>query len=153
MNVYSDEQRRLAAAAAILLALGLLTGGLVGLAMTGDVHADPGSALAAHLNALLGSFWMLGVAWTLPMLSYGEAGRRVLTWLVIVPNYANWAVTAVKSLLFVKAVGLDGTPTNDTVFVILNAFVVLPSLIAAGAWAWGFRTRPATAPVTELAQG
>ena len=47
--------------AAVLFGLGVLTGPLVAMAMTKGI-GDPGSMLAAHLNALLGCFWMLGVA-------------------------------------------------------------------------------------------
>jgi hydroxylaminobenzene mutase len=119
--------------------LGLLTGGYVSSAMTGKIPADPHMALAAHLNALMGTFFLLGVAWTLPMLRYGAVGQQRLAWLVIVANFANWAVTGVKALLRVKGVDFMGEPANDAIFLTLTATVVLPSLAAAGAWVYGFR--------------
>ena len=131
--------RLMAHAAAWLMLLGLLTGGYVSSAMTGKIPADPHMALAAHLNALMGTFFLLGVAWTLPMLRYGAVGQQRLAWLVIVANFANWAVTGVKALLRVKGVDFIGEPANDAIFVTLTATVVLPALAAAGAWVYGFR--------------
>ncbi|RKH46737.1 hypothetical protein D7X12_04560 [Corallococcus sicarius] len=131
--------RRMAHAAAWLMLLGLLTGGYVSSAMTGKVPADPQMALAAHLNALLGTFFLLGVAWTLPMLRYGAVGQQRLAWAVIVANYANWSITCVKAWLRVSGVDLIGQAANDTVFVALTLSVVIPSLVATGAWIHGFR--------------
>lgn len=129
----------MAHAAAWLMLLGLLTGGYVSSAMTGKVPADPHMALAAHLNALMGTFFLLGVAWTLPMLRYGSVGQQRLAWLVITANFANWAITAVKAWLRVQGVDLVGEPANDAIFLTLTATVVLPALTAAGAWVYGFR--------------
>jgi (hydroxyamino)benzene mutase len=131
--------RLMAHAAAWLMLLGLLTGGYVSSAMTGKIPADPHMALAAHLNALMGTFFLLGVAWTLPMLRYGAVGQQRLAWLVILANFANWGVTGVKAMLRVKGVDFIGEPANDAIFVTLTATVVLPALAAAGAWVYGFR--------------
>jgi hydroxylaminobenzene mutase len=131
--------RLMAHAAAWLMLLGLLTGGYVSSAMTGKIPADPHMALAAHMNALMGTFFLLGVAWTLPMLRYGPVGQQRLAWLVIVANFANWVVTGVKAWLRVKGVDFIGEAANDAIFLTLTATVVLPALAAAGAWAYGFR--------------
>jgi hydroxylaminobenzene mutase len=131
--------RLMAHAAAWLTLLGLLTGGYVAAAMTGKVPADPHAALASHLNALMGVFLLLGVAWTLPMLCYGPEGQRRLAWAFIVANFANWGVTAVKAWLRVAGVDATGEPVNDAVFGVLTVSVVLPSLGAAAAWVYGFR--------------
>jgi (hydroxyamino)benzene mutase len=130
--------RLLARSAASLFLLGLLTGIYVAAAMTGKVPADGHTALAAHLNALLGCFLMLGVAVTLPLLRYGPVGQRRLAWAFIVPNFANWTITSVKAWLHVAGVDLNGDPHNDRVFAALTALVVLPSLGAAIAWVYGF---------------
>lgn len=131
--------RLMAHAAAWLTLLGLLTGGYVSAAMTGKVPADPHMALASHLNALMGAFLLLGVAWTLPMLRYGAKGQHRLAWAFIVANFANWGVTAVKAWLRVSAVDATGEPVNDAVFGVLTLSVVLPALGAAAAWVYGFR--------------
>ena len=131
--------RLMAHAAAWLLLVGLLTGGYVAAAMTGKVPADARGALASHLNALMGTFLLLGVAWSLPMLRYGAQGQRRLAWAFIVANFANWAVTGVKAWLRVAGVDATGEPVNDAVFGLLTLLVVLPSLAAAGAWVYGFR--------------
>lgn len=131
--------RLMAHAAAWLTLLGLLTGGYVSAAMTGKVPADPHMALASHLNALMGAFLLLGVAWTLPMLRYGPQGQWRLAWAFILANFANWAVTAVKAWLRVSGVDATGEPLNDAVFGVLTLTVVLPALGAAAAWVYGFR--------------
>jgi hydroxylaminobenzene mutase len=130
--------RRLGAASAGLILLGLVTGFLVAGAMTGTLGADPHAMLASHLNALMGAFWMLGIAWSLPLL---ELSAGELTWLVrlaVVANYANWGVTAVKSFLRVAGLEANGHLANDAVFVLLTTLVVVPALGAAGLWLRGF---------------
>lgn len=120
------------------MAIGLATGIFVSAAMTGKVNADPHAALASHLNALLGCFWMIGVAYSMPMLRYGEVGMNRLVWIVTIPNFSNWIVTAIKAFLKVPGVDFVGEGKNDFIFGLLTALVVIPSFIAAGAWVYGF---------------
>jgi hydroxylaminobenzene mutase len=142
LKFYEDTQTLLARAGAILILLGLLTGGYVSAAMTGALPVDAGAALASHLNAILGGFWIFAVAWSVPRLGYGPTGARRLAWLVIVPNFANWFVTAIKAWWNVKGIAAIGELKNDAIFGLLIALVVIPSLAAAGAWVWGlFRRR------------
>lgn len=136
-NQFHPAARQLALNAAVLMLVGLLTGVFVAAAMTGKVNADSHAALASHLNALLGSVWMVAVAATVPMLRYGEKGITRLVWGVTVANFANWIITALKAFLRVSGVDATGERNNDFVFGLLTAFVVLPSVIAAAAWAWG----------------
>lgn len=131
--------RLLGRSAAILIGLALLTGFVVAAAMTGKVDADPHAMLAAHLNALLGAFWMIGVAWSLPLMRLDAIWLRRLAWLTIAPNYANWGVTAVKALLKVSGVTATADARNNAIFGALTVLVVLPSLAGAGIWIWGFR--------------
>jgi len=130
-------QRTMASAAAGLFFLSLLTGGLLAAAMTGSVSADARSVLAAHLGGLMGCFLLLGVAWTLPLLCYAEAGRRRLCWAFVVGCYANWAVTLLKARLRVSGLAWTGDGANDLVFVLLMLLVVLPFLGAGAAWIAG----------------
>lgn len=131
--------RLLGAGGALLILLGLLTGGYVAAAQTGKLPVDPHAALASHLNALLGAFFAFAVAWSLPLLRYGPVGQRRLAWAVLVSNYANWIVTAVKAALHVSGVDYTGQGANDAIFGVLTATVVLPSLVAAFFWVLGFR--------------
>src|SRR5688572_28257813 len=130
----NEVARFMARSAAILIFVSLLTGFLVAAAMTGKAPADAHGALAAHLNAMLGGFWILGVGWTLPFLRFDERGLRRLAWAIIVPNYANWLVTLVKAFWRVAGVDYVGEGKNDTIFGLLTFLVVLPSLAATGAW-------------------
>jgi hydroxylaminobenzene mutase len=130
--------RRLARAGAWLFAVGLVTGLWAGLVLTGRVVIPiPRLALAAHLNALLGGLWLVAVAATLDGLRYGEMGRRRLAWAVIVPAWGNWVITLVASVLGVTGLEYTRDPTNNVVAALLQIVVVLPSLVGAGAWAWG----------------
>lgn len=130
-------QRNTAAAGAVLLVLAYLTGVLAASAMTHSVDADGRELVAAHLVATLGCLWLIALAFTLPMTRYSERGQRRLVWITAVPAYANWIVTVVKSFFHVLGVGLNGDRANDTVFAVLGAVVVIPSFVAAIAWAYG----------------
>jgi hydroxylaminobenzene mutase len=132
-------QRTLAVATAWLLMLGVFTGFFAAAAMSGQINADGHAALASHLNALLGAFWMHAVAWSMPLLRYGAVGQRRLAWLVIIPNFANWIVTAAKALLKVSGIAHTGEPKNDAILMALGALVVVPSIAAAVGWVAGFR--------------
>lgn len=131
------DLRPVAQRAAVLFCLGLATGVLVSAAMTGKIPADPHAMLASHLNALLGSVWMLAVAWTMPMSRLSRTARDRLLLGVTVANYANWGLTLIKAFLHVAGVDLLGEPVNDAVFGALTLLVVLPSFAVASAWAWG----------------
>ena len=59
----------------------------------------------------------------------------------LVPAYANWLVTVIKSFLHAPGVSLTGERANDGVFVALTALVVIPSFVAGIAWAYGLLAR------------
>lgn len=141
-----STQRLLGVSAASLFLIALLTGIYAGAAMTGKLHVNGKTALAAHLNALMGTFLISGVGWTLPMLHYGSAGKRRLALAFILTSYANWIVTSIKAALDVGGLTPDGPPANTAVFVALQIFVVIPTFVAALAWVWGFRRRANSAP-------
>jgi (hydroxyamino)benzene mutase len=136
-------RRRLAQLAALLFALGMVTGLWAGLVLSDKVKVTiPHLALAAHLNALLGCFWLLGLSYTVPMLSFGERGKVRLAILTLVPAYGNWFVTLVASVLGARGLEFTGNGSNDLVAVLLQVVVVLPTLAACSGWCWGlFRTR------------
>ena len=135
-------QKTLGRAAAWLFLLALLTGGLIPAAMSGAIPFDAHTLLASHLSALMGCFLLLGVGWTLPLLRYGDDGRKRLGWAFIVANYGNWAITAAKAGLRVKGLGWTGDRANDAIFLLLTAFVVVPALGGAVAWVAGFYGEP-----------
>lgn len=130
-------QRRTCAAGAALLVLAFGTGLLLGLVMTNKLHADVHEIVAAHLNAVLGSLWLIALAYTLPMLRFGPIGMKRLVGATAVAAYMNWLVTTVKAFLHVTGVDVTGDATNDIVFATLGVFVVVPSFVAAIAWTYG----------------
>jgi len=140
-----DIPRKLYLQGAVLFGLGALTGIGVSAAFTGKVDANSGFMLAAHLNALMGCFWLicLGVTWDRISLSAGQA--MVLRRCTLVAAYANWAVTLVKSLLNVQGIDYLGQTSNDIVFGVLTLTVVIPTFIASGLWIHGL-WRPERSP-------
>lgn len=135
--MHDAPSRLLAAAGAVLIGVALLVGAAAGLAMTDKIDADGAVLLSAHLAGLMGAFMIFGLGWSLPMVGLSPQAKLRLAWFVIVPNYANLAITTAKA--FLRVHGLDFGPTGaDTgVFVALNVLVVLPALGATGAWVWG----------------
>ncbi len=138
-NTPNPIARLLGASAAGLLLVGLLTGLLAGAAMTDKIHVEPRAALAAHLNALMGTFLIVSYAWSLPLLRYSEVGKKRIAMIFIASSFANWAITTLKACLFVGGLEASGSGANLLVFTLLQVGVVLPSLVAAAAWLNGFR--------------
>jgi len=136
-------QHRVARAGAWLFAIGLLTGVWAAVVLTGTVVVPiPRQALAAHLNGILGGLWLVAVAATLDRMRYGLAGRRRLALAVMVATWANWLLTLIASLLGVRGLEYTADARNNVVAVLLEVFVVVPSLLGACAWAWGFSGPP-----------
>ena len=132
-------QHRVAQLGAWLFVVGLLTGLWAGVVLTGKIVVPiPRLALAAHLNGLLGGLWLVAVATTLDRMRYGLAGRRRLAGLVVLATWANWLITLVASGLGVRGLEYTGDARNNAIALLLQLFVVAPSLVAALAWAWGF---------------
>jgi hydroxylaminobenzene mutase len=137
-------RHEVAARGAVLFGLGMTTGLWAGAALTEKVKvAIPHLALAAHLNGIFGGLWLFALAFTLPLLSYGEVGVRRLVTLTLVPTYGNWAVTLLASVLGVRGLEFTGNGANDVVAALLLALVVAPTLAACAGWVWGFRRRAA----------
>jgi len=135
-------ERSLCFAAAVLFLLGGLTGIPLGFAMNGELALDAGMVKGAHVNALVGCFWLIGLAWSMQFSTLEGPARTWLIRLVLLAAYANWLVTLVKAIPAVHGVGLTGDATNDMVFGVLTVLVVLPTLGACGLWIWGLRPGP-----------
>ena len=122
-----------------LFAVGLFTGIWSAAALTGVVVVKiPHLALAAHLNGLLGGLWILAVAFTAPWLGFQLAGLRRLYALINIACWGNWLITLIASVVGVTGLNFVGELKNDSVAVLLQIFVVLPSLVGAGVWVRGF---------------
>ncbi|MBX3227691.1 MAG: hypothetical protein KIT84_15150 [Labilithrix sp.] len=140
---FDPLQRKVVGRAALLMAIGMFTGIWSGIALAGKVKVDvPHLALAAHLNALFGCFWLVAIAWTLPMLSYDAKAKERLANGALLPTYGNWLVTLVASFVGERGIEFQGRLGNDVIAALLLAVVVLPALVVSAAWANGFR-RPA----------
>lgn len=130
-------QRKMAFAGAVLMLVSLLVGGLAAGAMSGTIPLDGKMILAAHVTGVIGVFFIFAVAWSLPFLRYGEAGRKRLAWIVIISNWANLIIGTGKAPFGVHGVGYTESGANNLVFILLNLFVVVPTLVASAAWAYG----------------
>jgi hydroxylaminobenzene mutase len=107
----------------------------------------PHLALAAHLNALFGGFWLISLGATFEFLRYSDSQKRRLAYLVAIPSWGNWAITLLASVLGVKGLGFNSDPANNFVAVLLQVVVVIPSLIAGVYWVRGFFVSPRTAHI------
>lgn len=135
-------RKRLAMAGALLFFVGMLTGLWAAATLTGTVVVGiPRLALIAHLNALLGGLWLLAVAWSLEFLHYSDRGLRRLAIGIAIPAWSNWLVTLFASFLGVTGLTYTGSRANDIIAFLLQALVVVPTLIACAFWVWGFRER------------
>ena len=141
----SPIRKRLAFSGALLFFVGMLTGLWSAAALSGAVVVPlPRVALIAHLNALLGGLWLLAVAWSFEFLQYSDRGLRRLAIGVGIPAWSNWLITLFASFLGVTGLTYTGNRANDVIAFLLQAFVVLPTLIACAFWVWGFRHDPRT---------
>jgi len=134
---FLPAQRTLARSAAWLCLLSMLVG--IPLAMADQAGLDRAELVGAHRNALMGVFWMVAVAWSMPLLRYGPAGQGRLTWLLILANWANALVPMARAWLHVDGRHFTGETANDALFLLLTLTVRLPSLVAAIGWVDGFR--------------
>lgn len=134
---YLPAQRTLARSAAWLGLLSMLLG--FSLALADRYGLDREELLAAHRNALLGVFWLVAVAWSLPMLRYGPAGQGRLCWALIAANWFNSLIPFTRAWLDVDGRTFSGDPLNDAFFLMLTFTVHLPALAGSVAWVDGFR--------------
>ena len=139
-------ERLLIKSAALLLLFGLLTGFYLSAIAMKLVSADFGMALAAHLNALLGSFWILGVSYSLRHCHLSPVLLKRMSVLIIIANYANWIFTAIKAYLNVSAISwVEGHLSNNLILVSLTLFVVIPALTGTLLWVFAlFKDQPKT---------
>jgi hypothetical protein len=118
-------------------------GRAIGLELTPPRHER--LALEAHIAAMLGAFWMIAVAYTLEHLRFGESGRRRMAQVVTLIAFGDWAVTILASVLDVRGIDFGGDAPNKIVAGLFQLLVVLPSLAASAAWAYGLRRGPSEA--------
>jgi hydroxylaminobenzene mutase len=116
-----------------------VTGLLVSAAFSDKIRANESYMLAAHMNALLGCFWLLGLAFTLQWVRLSEKGTALLLLTAVTSAFANWFVTIIKSFMDVRGIDFVGEKENDLIFVVLTLSVVIPTFISAWLWVKGLR--------------
>ncbi len=134
---YLPAQRDLAKVAAGLALLSMLLG--LSLAFADDLDLARAELLAAHQNALMGTFWLIAVAWSLPMLQYGPAGQGRLAWALILGTVANALLPIGRAWFDVEGRRFTGDNVNDAFLIALNLTVTLPCLAGTLGWVFGFR--------------
>jgi len=126
---------RLVVAATSLFLVGVVTGILIPTAAGDD--AKFGRILASHLNGLLGCFWLLGLAWTLPRLQLSDGQVKALCLMAMLSAWSNWGLALVKAYMGHAALDWGAGGGNGVLWIALVASVVLPTLGAAVLWALG----------------
>jgi hypothetical protein len=149
-GAHSTEYRTIARAAALLFGISLLIGWLVGGAAIGTIQADERILLGAHIAALLGVPLLAAYGWSLPQLQFGATGRRWLTRGTIFTIFVGPLFGVLRGLLEVRAMGMNGEPVNDVMFVAMNLFSAVPTMVVAGCWIIGmWKSRPADSALRE----
>jgi (hydroxyamino)benzene mutase len=123
--------------AAVLILCALFTGLYLSLIAMKVVTADLSMALASHLNALLGAFWILSVSYSLRFCHLDTAKLNLMSRSVIIANYGNWGITLLKSHLHVAGIKLTQDMSNNIILILLSLFVVLPAFVGTVIWVRG----------------
>ena len=141
---HASLERRLIKSAALLLLLALLTGFYISAAAMKLIDADMNMALASHLNGLLGAFWLLGLAYSLRYCHGSEQQLSRVAALIIIANYSNWLITAIKAYVQVSAIAwIEGQWPNNLILVSLTLLVVFPALGGSIGWVLAlFKAQP-----------
>ena len=116
---------------------------LVGV-MTHLVPGDDDMTLGAHVNGLMGAFWLLGMGWSLRFVRLSERLLNIAVWMTLAGAWFNFLLAMFKAVPGVMAIELTGGVINDALFVARVLLVVIPSLVGPGLWVWGLRERPAS---------
>ena len=139
-EVYSVIQHTMLKSASILILCALLTGLYMSLVAMKISPADFSTVLSSHLNALLGSFWIVSVAYSLKFCQLSAQKLSLLSRTIIVANFSNWFITLIKAHLHVQGIQLTQQTSNNIILVLLSLFVVIPALIASIIWIQGLFT-------------
>lgn len=123
--------------AAVLMLCALFTGLYLSLIAMKIVSADFSMALASHLNALLGAFWILSVSYSLRFCHLDTTKLNLMSRSIIIANYGNWGLTLLKSHLHVAGIEFTQDMSNNVILVLLSLLVVLPAFIGTILWIRG----------------
>ena len=126
---------RLVVSATALFLVAAMTGIMI---PTAGADAEKFSRLlAAHMNAMLGCFWLLGLSWTLPRLALSTKQLQMLCSMTLLVCWANWGLTLAKAQIGVAGLGYGEGGANGGIWLALVITVVLPTLGASMLWFWG----------------
>ena len=109
--------------------------GLVLLFIIGDlISANRSQMFNAHLNGLIGTFWLLGIAFTYKWLQLGAVSKKLLFYSSVTASFALVVLSIIKSIANIAS-------TSDSIIVSLAYMltVVIPTFISAALWIIGLR--------------
>jgi (hydroxyamino)benzene mutase len=141
MEIVDDKQRRLMWHGMFLFLLGLLTG------FAESSLPNVRMGLAAHLEGVMNGIFLLalGSAWI--KINLSPPATVITFWIVLYSAYANWATTALASILGTSSLSpLTGTsqggkPWQETVvtagFLSVGVTIIAASVLIL----WGLRRR------------
>ena len=138
-------QKRMAFHGALMLWSTMVYGlYLVGV-MTELVPGNEAMTLGAHINGLMGAFWLLGMGWSLSFIQLSEQLLRVAIWMTLAGAWFNFLLAIIKAVPGVMAIEFTGGASNDVIFAARVLLVVIPSLVGPALWFWGLRANSASA--------
>ncbi|MDP6933006.1 MAG: hypothetical protein QGG40_08810 [Myxococcota bacterium] len=134
-------QKRMAFHGALMLWISMIHGlYLVGV-MTHLVPGNEAMTLGAHVNGLMGAFWLLGMGWSLRFVQLSERLLGIAVWMTLTGAWFNFLLAMIKAVQGAMAIEFTGDAFNDIVFAARVLLVVIPSLVGPALWVWGMRTR------------
>ena len=144
-NSIPEWQRRMAFHGALMLLITMVYGlYLVGV-MTHIVPGDEAMTLGAHINGLMGAFWVLGMGWSLSHIRLSERLLSTAVWMTLAGAWFNFVLAMLKAIPGVMAIEFTGVVVNDVLFAARVILVVIPSLVGPALWVWGLRRQAASA--------
>jgi hydroxylaminobenzene mutase len=142
-NSVQAWQRRMGFHGALMLWITMIYGlYLVGV-MTDLVPGNEAMTLGAHINGLMGAFWLLGLGWSLSFVRLSERLLSIAVWMTLAGAWFNFLLAMIKAVPGVMAIEFTGGAFNDVVFVARLLLVVIPSLVGPALWVWGLRAHSA----------
>ena len=136
-------QKRMGFHGALMLWITMIYGlYLVGV-MTDLVPGNEDMTLGAHINGLMGAFWLLGMAWSLSFVQLSERLLSIAVWMTLAGAWFNFLLAMIKAVPGVMAIEFTGGTVNDVLFAARVLLVVIPSLVGPALWVWGLRARSA----------
>tara|TARA_B100000686_G_C16421778_1_gene777539 strand:+ start:249 stop:680 length:432 start_codon:yes stop_codon:yes gene_type:complete len=118
--------------AAILFLFSNISGLLLLFVAAEFISANKAQMFNAHFNGLLGTFWLLGIAFTYNKITLNRPTKRLFLYSAILASFALVVLSIIKSIANIAS-------TNDSAIISFGYMitVVIPTFISSILWITG----------------